>query len=228
MTTPALVGAAILTLFAAPLGAEPLTLEFEGRVEPVRAVTVANRVDAVVDEVLFSGGEAVEPGDPLFILDAEPFRIAVEAARAAVDAAEAGLALAEDAAARQARLVERGAGPQVRAFEAEIGRRIANAELAARRAELASAELTLSRTRITAPIAGRISRPLVSSGAFVEAEAGTELARIVQLDPVLVGYAVPYAARVDAMAAADAETVDALFAHVSLQLVLPDGGRYAH
>lgn len=208
--------------------AEPLSLEFRGQVEPVRTVTVANRLDAVVDEVLFTGGERVEAGDPLFVLDQRPFEIAVEASRAVVEAAEARLMLADDAAERQTQLLDRGTGSRVRAFEAEMERNIARAELTERQAELATAELQLERTRIAAPISGHIGLPFVSRGAFVEAEGGTALAEIVQLDPVRVSYGVSYEDRMAALAAAGAATVEELFRNINLELVLPDGSRYPH
>lgn len=207
---------------------EVLQLEFRGQVAPIRTVTIANRLDAVVDEVLFAGGERVSAGDPLFVLDQPPFEIAVDAAKAAVEAAEARLALTEDAAERQAQLLDRGTGSRVRAFETRLEQKIARAELAERRAELAAAELRLDRTRIAAPISGHIGQPFVAKGAFVEAEGGTALAEIVQLDPVRVSYGVPYADRMAALAAAGTSTVEALFERIELELVLPDGSIYHH
>lgn len=209
-------------------GEPALSFVFDGQVEPMRTVTIANRVDGVIDEVLFEGGEAIGPGDPLFVIDPSDFEIAVERARAAVDLAAARLRLAEDAVAREAQLVERGAGARVRAFEATIEAEIARATLDEAQAALAAAELDLGRTRIAAPIGGHISRPLVARGAFVEAEAGTALAEIVQLDPVLVGYRVPYAARMEALVAASGGDVQAMFEGVTLALELPNGERYPH
>lgn len=226
----ALAGAAIVP----PLGvkAEPasqgLSFIFTGRVEPIRTVTVANRVDGVIEDVLFVAGQSVAQGDPLFQLDARTFEIAVDRARAVVARAEAELRLAKNAAIREARLVERGSGAQVRAFEAEIAAEMAQAELDEATADFEAALLDLERTQVPATIAGRIGRSTVAPGAIVEAEAGTALAEIVQLDPVLVAYGVPYEARMTALKTTAAGDVESLLANVSLMLELPSGERYPH
>jgi membrane fusion protein (multidrug efflux system) len=49
---------------------------------------------------------------------------------------------------------------------------------------------------------------------------------IEQLDPVLVGYAVPYAERLAALDAANVATIEELLARVELRLKLPGGIEY--
>lgn len=201
---------------------------FTGVVEPRHSVRLANRVSGVVEEVLISGGERVAEGDLLFILDRAPFEIAVEVARAAVAEAEARMKLAEDVAERQAALGARGAGSEARATQAAFEVEIEKANLAQRRAELRRAELDLARTEIRAPIGGVVERPAVSPGAFVEAEAGTTLGVIVSLDPVLVSYRVPHAARLTAFAAAGVSSSAELFDSIVVSLILPNGEPYPH
>src|SRR5262249_10285341 len=67
---------------------------------------------------------------------------------------------------------------------AEAGAREAEAELAARRADLARAKLDLDYTTIRAPINGRIDAAVVSEGALVTKDETTSLAPIHQPDPV--------------------------------------------
>ena len=207
---------------------EILELTFEGVVEPVRRVEVSNQVTGTVDAVMVSGGENVSAGDVLFVIDPAPYRIGVDAARASVEEARARLRLAQDAAAREADLLERGTGARVRALETEVAVEIAQADLAARESDLAQAELELARTRIRAPIDGQVGRPLVSPGAFVEAEAGSVLAEIVQLDPAVVAYRVPYADRMRAFEHAGLASVQELFARITLALELPTERPYPH
>jgi membrane fusion protein (multidrug efflux system) len=94
-------------------------------------------------------------------------------------------------------------------------------------AVLSAAELALERTIINAPIAGRIGWPLVVRGAFVEAEAGTAMAEIVQTDPVLVAYGVPPEARAEALAASGGVTVADMFDRMTVEIVLPTGHEHA-
>lgn len=63
-------------------------------------------------------------------------------------------------------------------------------------------------------------------GAFVEAQAGVPLAEIVQLDPALVAYEVPYGVRLDALERSGVASLKELFATVILRLVLPGGRGY--
>lgn len=208
--------------------AEPLTLTFAGVVEPRQRVAVANQITGVIDKVLIVAGQHVEKGTPLFELDAEPFRIDVATARADLDEARARLRLAEDVSARQSRLAERGSGAEARATQATIEVDAARAAVARQESALARAELALERTRIAAPITGIVGRPRVAPGAFVEAEGGTILGEIVQIDPILVAYRVPYEDRQRALAKAETTAPREMFERIRLSLVLPSGGTYAH
>jgi len=69
---------------------------------------------------------------------------------------------------------------------AKAGIATANAAIATAQSNVATAELNLSYTRITAPIAGRISRRLVTQGNLVNggSAGSTMLTTIVSLDPI--------------------------------------------
>ncbi|HEX2840472.1 efflux RND transporter periplasmic adaptor subunit [Hyphomicrobium sp.] len=212
----------------AALGADPLTLNLSGVVEPRERVAIANQITGVVSRVLVVAGQHVERGDALFELDSEPFKIDVATAKAELNEARARLRLAEDVAARQGRLAERGSGAEARATQSEIEVEVARAVVARQESALARAELALERTRIVAPISGTVGKTKVAPGAFVEAEGGTVLGEIVQIDPILVGYRVPYEDRQRSLDKAQTKTARALFDNVTLTLVLPNGSTYAH
>lgn len=209
------------------MAAEPLNLTLEGVVEPRARVAVANQVTGIVSRVLVVAGQKVAVGDPLFEIDAADFEIDVSAAQAALDEAVARLRLAEDVAERQSRLAERGSGAEARATQATIEVNVAKASVARQESALRAAELALSRTRIVASIPG-IVRPRVAPGTFVEAEAGTILGEIVQIDPILVGYTVSYEDRQRSLKKAGTTSAREMFDRVALSLVLPSGDSYAH
>lgn len=208
--------------------AEPLEMTFKGTVEPLQRVQVANQIDGVVSKVLVSAGQHIDLGQPLFEIDAEPFKIDVVTARAKLDEARARLRLAEDVAERQSRLLERGAGAQARAEQTGIEVDVARAAVASQEGNLARAELALARTRVVASISGIVGRPRVAPGTFVEAKAGTALTEIVQLDPVLVAYQVPYADRQQGLEKTGSTTPREMFKRIVLKLVLQSGHDYAH
>lgn len=214
---------------AAPAhAADPLSLTFPGVVEPRQRVAIANQITGVISKVLVVVGQRVETGDPLFEIDAEPYEIDVMTAKADLEEARGRLKLAEDVSMRQSRLAERGSGAEARATQASIEVDVAKAIVARQESALARAELALERTRIVAPIAGIVGQQRVSPGAFVEAEGGTVLGEIVEVDPILVGYAVSYEDRQRSLRKAGKAAAVDLFANVKLTLVLPSGETYAH
>jgi membrane fusion protein (multidrug efflux system) len=201
---------------------------FAGRVVPRQTVEVANRINGIVHTIHVVSGQRVRQGDLLVSLDDADARIDLAVAEAELAEARARLELANDLARRQRELASRGTAPEARAVERSLESSIAAAIVRRVEARLQSARLALSRTKVKAPINGTVGRLKVSTGAFVEAEGGTTLLEIVQLDPALVAYSVPYADRMDAMAAAGAASVAGLLARLRLTLRFPNGENHAH
>ncbi|MGE3290626.1 MAG: efflux RND transporter periplasmic adaptor subunit, partial [Geminicoccaceae bacterium] len=186
------------------------------------------RIDGVVRAIHFSAGQSVAQGAMLFELAPESYEAAVQAARAALARAEAELRQKSFVLSQQGELRTKGVASELRYQEVANDEAIAQAEVAAAQAALQLAELELSRTRIVAPIGGRIGDPLVALGAFVEAESGRPLARIVQLDPIRIVYRVPYEQRLQSLSQSGGSSVAALLDRVTVQLTLPGGEPYPH
>ena len=199
---------------------------FSGQVEPRQTVEVANQVNGVVKKIHVVAGQRVRRGALLVSLDDADAKIEVAVARAALEEANARLELAVDVARRQRQLLASGTGREALATERSLEATVAKAVAKQTEARLAAAELTLTRTRVKAPIDGTIGRLRVATGAFVEAEGGTVLLELVQLDPVLVSYSVPYNVRQEAMARADVSTVAELLKRLRLSIQLPGGQKY--
>ncbi len=204
------------------------TLEFEGQVEAFQRAELSSRLDGVVAEILFSGGERVETGAPLIVLDKADTELAVAIARAEVKRADAALEHAREEVARGQQLTQRGVATRVQQQAQQLAFRTAEADLAIAQAGLRQARLNLARTEITAPIDGLVSRPGTAVGAFLEAESGAPLGEILRIDPALVAYRVPYGTRMDVMTRTGATTLEQMFERVSLQIVLPGGQPYPH
>ncbi len=222
----ALLGGLVLLASSPTTRAQPL--EFEGQVEALQQGQLSSRLNGAITEILFRGGERVEVGEPLIALDAAELELAAAMAEAEVARAAAQLSLADQEADRARQLSARGIATDVRLETAEAALGTAEAEMTMAEVALERARLDLERSVIRSPIAGFVSRPMVAVGAFVEAEAGPPLATIVQLEPVLIAYQVPYAVRLASMEQSGAATLDELFGRITLQLVLPDGEVYPH
>jgi RND family efflux transporter MFP subunit len=68
--------------------------EYTGRFAAVETVEVRARVSGFIDSIHFKEGQLVKQGDPLFVIDPRPYRIAVEQAKADVERAKAKLEIA--------------------------------------------------------------------------------------------------------------------------------------
>jgi len=161
--------------------------EYSGRVEAIDSVEIRSRVGGYLQTVDFAEGSTVAKGDLLFTIDDREYRAAAASARADVVRAASRLLLAKDELARSDKLI---AAKAVSQGELE-GRRgelkQAEADHLAARARLDQAELTLSFTRISAPIAGRVGAAMIKPGNLLAPDTSL-LTTLVSLDPVYVGF----------------------------------------
>lgn len=162
---------------------------FMGHVEPIEATDLRAQIDGTIAEVAFKEGSMVKAGDLLYLIDPRVYEARVAQAKAALAKAKASSENADRYYARLSKVDKRSV------TEAEVDQAYANmlearAAIAQCEADLASAEINLGYTRITAPIAGRIGKSLLKKGDYVAPSIGS-LARIVQTDPVRVVFSVP-------------------------------------
>jgi RND family efflux transporter MFP subunit len=159
------------------------SFRFLGRVTPIERVEVQARVSGFIEEVAFEGGAFVERGDLLFQIQREQYEIAVAAARARLDSAEAANAETQRQLERQRELRESNTISQANLDDAISAAEAAQAEVRQAETELRQAELELGYTSIEAAIDGKMSAPLITRGNYVSGASGI-LAELVQLDPI--------------------------------------------
>jgi RND family efflux transporter MFP subunit len=161
--------------------------EFTGRFEAVERVEVRPRVSGYISSVDFTDGSEVKKGDVLFVIDPRPYVAERDRARAQLAQARSQLVLAKSERERATKLLGQHAISQEEFDTRSAGNEEAQANVEAAQAALDSAALNLEFTRVTAPISGRISRALVTSGNFV-ANGQTLLTTLVSLDPIYVSF----------------------------------------
>jgi RND family efflux transporter MFP subunit len=173
-----------------------------GRVEAAQRVDIRPRVAGHVDAVLFREGELVRAGQPLFRIDTRPFDLALVRAQADLQLARAKESLARGEADRAQRLAK----DQAIAAE-EVERRVAafaeaQARTAAAQAAADAAALDRQFAIVTAPVAGRIGRAMVTAGNYVQAGgAQAPLATLTAVAPLHIHFDIGDAALVARLAA---------------------------
>ncbi|MGH8298849.1 MAG: efflux RND transporter periplasmic adaptor subunit [Steroidobacteraceae bacterium] len=160
---------------------------FSGRFDAVNHVDIRPRVTGYISSVDFVDGTVVHKGQVLFVIDPRPYEADYQHAEADLDEARAQAALAK---AEQTRAVSLLAAHAI--SKDEFDTRTANARqsaasVEAAKAEVASAALNLTFTRVTAPITGRVSRAIVTTGNLVT-NGQTLLTTIVSLNPIYVEF----------------------------------------
>ena len=164
--------------------------EFTGRVEAVESVEVRPRVTGYIESVNFTEGSTVRKGDLLFVIDPRPYRAELSKAEAELARAVARSELAASDAARSKTLVDIKAVSREEYDTRVNASREATANVAAARAAVDAAKLNLEFTRVTSPIAGRVSKAAVTAGNLVTggSNAATLLTTVVSLDPIYVTF----------------------------------------
>ena len=162
-----------------------------GTVQALRSVLIRARVDGTLDEVLFTEGQEVEPGDALAQIDPRPYKAALDQALARKAASEAQLALARTDLARTAELAQTGSAPRQRLDLQRAQVLQAEAALQGDQAAIAAAALNLGFTRITSPIAGRVGLRQVDAGNLVRASDASAIATVTQIRPISVAFTLP-------------------------------------
>ncbi|HEY4030299.1 MAG TPA: efflux RND transporter periplasmic adaptor subunit [Caulobacteraceae bacterium] len=157
--------------------------DFVGRFEAVDQVDVRPRVSGYLTRIAFKDGELVKKGQVLFEIDPRPYEATLDQAKAQAQRAEATVQNSRTALERGKALLAARAISQEEQDNRQATERQATADLAAAQANVRNAALNLGFTKVTAPLAGRVSDRRVAVGNLVNADS-TVLTTLVSLDPI--------------------------------------------
>ena len=220
--TPPEVGVVIVAAQDAPL-----TLELPGRLSASQVAEIRPQVSGIVLKRLFVEGSTVRAGQPLYQLDAATYEAERARTAAALQKAEAQAGVARTRAERDAELLKADALSRQAADDSASTARQMQAEVAVARAALDAARVQLERTRIAAPIAGRIEVSTVTAGALVTASQTQALTTVQQLDPMYVDIVQSSAEILQLRRQLDGEGQGDPGANRKIRLLLEDGSEYA-
>ena len=175
----------VITATAGEVG---LVTELPGRIEASRVAQVRARSAGILQKRMFQEGSDVKAGQVLFRIDAAPYEASAQSARATLARAEATLMQTTAQLERFRPLVAANAISKQDYVNAEAAQKQAQAEVAAAKAAVRTADINLGYASVTAPISGRIGQALVTEGALVGQGEATPLAVIQQINPVYVNF----------------------------------------
>jgi RND family efflux transporter MFP subunit len=163
-------------------------LDATGNTAPIQSVDLVARVQGVLQSINYKDGSFVKQGTTLFTIEPETYKLKLEQAQAAEAGSQASLKQAETDYKRQAELVARQAVSQATLDTSTSNRDNAQANLQQAQANTKIAAINYGYTDVVAPFDGIVSAHLVSVGELVGAASPTQLATIVQLDPIYVNF----------------------------------------
>jgi RND family efflux transporter MFP subunit len=165
--------------------------DFNGWLQASETVEVRSRVRGHILKIHFQDGDLVDRDQLLFELDPRPFQVQIDQAIAQSKALQAQKEAAEKDVARYTELVKSGGASKQQLEKAVADAAAYDAQIAAKNEEVKQHQLDLEFSRITAPIAGRISRAMLTAGNLVNAGGSDPLlTTIVALDPVHIYFSV--------------------------------------
>lgn len=161
---------------------------YVGRIRAASFVEIHARVEGYLEKMLFAEGKQVKQNDPLFIINAAPYKARVEKARAQLKKDEAQAAKTARDVERLKPLYEQHAASQLDLDNAIAASENAQANIAISKAELDQNLLELGYTVVSSPIDGYISERFVDVGALVGPGVNSKLAAVIKSDTVLVDF----------------------------------------
>lgn len=163
--------------------------DFVGRIEAIERVEIRARVTGYLEAILFKEGETVKEGQPLYRIEQDLFKAAVEQTQGALDGAKASKKLTQVELERAVQMMASTYGTPQKRDQALANDENAAANILVAQANLDTAKINLGYTDIKSPIAGKIGRTKITKGNVVSPDSGA-LTMVVSQDPMYVTFPV--------------------------------------
>lgn len=145
----------------------PIYEEFVGQLFGLKDIPIRARVEGFLEKIEFNEGRAVEKGQLLYVIDAQPFLAEVAAKKSDLAQANTLLVNAQNELERYEPLAKVNAVSKSDLDAALASRDAAISSVDAAKANLELAEINLSYTNIKSPIYGLIGKTEAREGEFV-------------------------------------------------------------
>lgn len=180
---PALPVASIST------GKETTFQDYPASIEGTTNVEIRPQVNGTLEKVYVDEGAFVNSGQPIFKINEQPYRAALNNALAAQHSAEASLINAQLEVERLTPLVQNKVISEFQLKSAKATAQVAKANIEQAKANVATASINLGYTLIKAPVSGYIGRLLKKQGSLVSATDAEALTNLSDVHDVHVYFA---------------------------------------
>lgn len=164
----------------------PLYLDYTGHVTPYISVDVMAQVSGIITSQFFVQGQDVKEGDLLLVIDPRPYEAQLAQAEGVLAETNANLEYARDTTTRYASLVKENFISQLD-YDQYVTNVLADeAMIKQNQAAIETAKINLGYCFIRAPMNCVTGQLLVKPGNFVNAESGTNLVTLNQIQPISI------------------------------------------
>jgi len=168
----------------------PVQFEFVAQTQSSRAVEIRARVDGFLDKRLYTEGEMVRAGQPLFQMDRKPFEAALLSAEGQLEQEVARHEVAVANLARVRPLAARNAVSKKELDDAIGSEKSSMAAVLSAQGNVRQAKLNLGYTTISSPLKGLSSFAKKQEGSYLSAGDQGLLTTVSQVDPIWVNFSV--------------------------------------
>lgn len=168
----------------------PIKIELPTVLMGSEEVEIRARVPGRIEQIHFKDGDFIEKNQILYSLDKQPLQAALVRAKSDQAALQARLDQAIRNLNRVNTLKTQQAIAQKDVDDAISARAIAEADLLAGQARIQEAELNVAYASVKAPIAGVLSRSMVSTGDYVQGPEEA-LVLLTQISPIRARFSLP-------------------------------------
>ncbi len=167
----------------------PIAYEFVAQTQSSRQVNIQARVSGFLEKRVYTEGTMVKEGDVLFLMDAKPFQVQVDAQAAALARQQASLEVARADLERTKPLAAQDALSQKDLDDANGQYLAAAAAVEEAKARLETAKLNLSYCTIVSPVAGITGAAVLQDGTYVS-PLNSLLTTVAVLSPIWVNFSI--------------------------------------
>lgn len=165
----------------------PVSFEFVAQTQSSRQVNIQARVSGFLEKRVYTEGSLVNAGQVLFLMDAKPFQVQVDAQAAALARQQAGLEVARADLERTKPLAAQNALSQKDLDDANGQFLASAAAVEEAKARLETAKLNLSYCTIVSPVTGITGAAQLQEGTYVS-PLNSLLTTVAVLSPIWVNF----------------------------------------